>query len=67
MATDRNRNRNLSVLAEHLQEIAARYGVKWLALFGSAARDVLKAASEMDLLVEFAGLATFRANRGQPA
>ncbi len=54
-----DRNRILSVLAEHLQEIAARYDVKRLALFGSAARDALEAASDIDVLVEFAGPATF--------
>ena len=56
-----DRNRILSVLAEHLQEIVARYGVKRLALFGSAARDALEAASDVDVLVEFAGPATFAA------
>ena len=59
MVTDRNRI--LSVLAEHLQEIVARYGVKRLALFGSSARDVLGAASDVDVLVEFTGPATFAA------
>lgn len=56
-----NRAQILAVLAERRREIAARYGVKRLALFGSAARDELGAASDVDVLVEFAGPATFGA------
>ena len=56
-----NRKRILEMLAERLQEIAARYGVKRLALFGSAARDDLGPSSDVDVLVEFAGPATFGA------
>ena len=59
MAADRIRI--LALLAEHRQEVAARYGVKRLALFGSAARDELGASSDVDVLVEFAGPATFSA------
>jgi predicted nucleotidyltransferase len=39
-------------------ELASRFGVKRLALFGSAARDELKASSDVDVLVEFDGPAT---------
>lgn len=56
-----NRARILGLLAARQQEIAARYGVKRLALFGSAARDDLGASSDVDVLVEFVGAATFRA------
>ncbi len=56
-----NRTQILRVLAERQQEIAARYGVKRLALFGSAARDDLGASSDVDVLVEFASPATFGA------
>jgi predicted nucleotidyltransferase len=56
-----NRKQILGLLAERQQEIAARYGVKRLALFGSAARDDLGASSDVDVLVEFAGAATFGA------
>jgi predicted transcriptional regulator of viral defense system/predicted nucleotidyltransferase len=59
--TTMNRKRILEMLAERQQEIAARYGVKRLALFGSAARDELGASSDVDMLVEFAGPATFGA------
>lgn len=54
-----NRTQILGELADRRQEIAARYGVKRLALFGSAARDELGASSDVDVLVEFAGPATF--------
>ena len=56
-----NRTQILGALAERQQEIAARYGVKRLALFGSAARDELGASSDVDVLVEFSGPATFGA------
>lgn len=56
-----NRTQILALLAERQQEIAVRYGVKRLALFGSAARDELGATSDVDVLVEFAGPATFAA------
>ena len=56
-----NRKQILGMLAERQQEMAARYGVKQLALFGSAARDDLSASSDVDVLVEFAGPATFGA------
>ena len=56
-----NRSGILKVLAERRQEITARFGVKRVALFGSAARDELRASSDVDVLVEFAGPATFGA------
>ena len=56
-----NRTQILGLLADCQQEIAARYGVKRLALFGSAARDELGASSDVDVLVEFDGPATFNA------
>ncbi len=56
-----NRTQILGVLAERQQGMAARYGVKRLALFGSAARDELGGSSDLDVLVEFTGPATFAA------
>ena len=56
-----NRTQILGLLADCQQEIATRYGVKRLALFGSAARDELGASSDVDVLVEFDGPATFNA------
>jgi predicted nucleotidyltransferase len=55
-----NRTQILSALAARKQEITARYGVRRLSVFGSAARDELDSASDVDVLVEFSGPATFR-------
>jgi hypothetical protein len=49
------RNEVLQILADHREELTRRFGVKSLALFGSAARDETSAASDVDLLVEFDG------------
>jgi len=46
------------LLAEQRQEFA-RFGVKSLALFGSVARDENRPESDVDILVEFEGRATF--------
>ncbi len=54
-----DRQQILAVLAGRQQEIAARFGVKWLALFGSAARNELRPDSDVDVLVAFDGPATF--------
>ncbi|MEO8594134.1 MAG: nucleotidyltransferase family protein [Candidatus Solibacter sp.] len=39
--------------AAKLTEVCRRYGVKELALFGSAARNEMRTESDLDLLVEF--------------
>ena len=44
---------DLSVSSEALAEMAKRYHIKRITLFGSAARDQLTPASDIDLLVEF--------------
>lgn len=49
----------LKTLNEHQTELLQRFGAKRLALFGSAARDELRDDSDIDVLVEFAGPATF--------
>ncbi len=54
-----NREQVLSVLNGNREEMRQRFGVKHLALFGSAARDQLKDDSDIDLLVEFEGPPTF--------
>ena len=48
----------LRILAAHRDELA-RLGVSSLALFGSVARDEAGDGSDVDLLVEFEGAATF--------
>ena len=50
----------VKLLSDHLGEIRERYGVSHLALFGSAARDELRPDSDVDVLVEFDGRATFK-------
>lgn len=49
----------LDLLGTHLPEIRERFGVRSLALFGSYARDEAGPESDVDLLVEFEGPATF--------
>ena len=48
----------LDTLAEHRCELVA-FGLRRLALFGSVARDEATPDSDVDLLVEFDGAATF--------
>lgn len=52
------RDRTIAILSEHkdgLQE----FGVERLAVFGSVARDEAGPESDVDILVEFRGVATF--------
>jgi predicted nucleotidyltransferase len=54
----------LTLLSDCKDDLAARFGVRQLSLFGSAARDELREGSDVDLLVEFAGPVTFDAYFG---
>ena len=54
-----NRAAVLELLNEHRAQVRERFGAKNLALFGSAARDELREGSDIDVLVEFEGPATF--------
>ena len=54
-----NRAIILTLLNQHRDEFLNRFGAKHLALFGSAARDELRDDSDIDVLVEFDGPATF--------
>jgi uncharacterized protein len=54
-----NRDQMLAVLRRHRPEIEQRFAIKHLSVFGSAARDELRADSDIDVLVEFQGKATF--------
>ncbi len=49
----------LDLLSQRRGEMAERFGVKDLAIFGSVVRDEASQASDVDVLVEFAGRATF--------
>ena len=52
------RDKAIRLLKTHRAELSAR-GVKSLALFGSVARNEAGHASDIDILVDFAGPATF--------
>ncbi len=56
-----NKQKILDLLHDHLNPIQQRFGVKQVGLFGSAARDELNEESDIDVLVEFKGPATFDA------
>jgi predicted nucleotidyltransferase len=49
----------VDLLNQHRDQIKERFGVKHLALFGSAARDEMHEGSDVDVLVEFEGPPTF--------
>ncbi len=49
----------LDLLSQRLGEMAERFGVKDIAIFGSVVRNEASEASDVDVLVEFAGRATF--------
>ena len=53
-----NRAELLALLNQHKSELQRRFDVRTLALFGSMARDRPHSKSDIDLLVEFNGVAT---------
>jgi len=53
-----DRERVLSVLREHKPELASRFGVLDIALFGSTVRGHARPDSDVDILVAFDGPAT---------
>lgn len=53
------KERVLSRLGEHADEIRKRFGVKRLSVFGSIVRDAAAPGSDIDILVCFDGPATF--------
>ncbi|MDX2032334.1 MAG: nucleotidyltransferase family protein [Blastocatellia bacterium] len=55
----KDKNQILDLLREHRGEILRRYAVRDLFVFGSVARDEARDGSDVDLLVEFDGPATF--------
>ena len=54
-----NKQQALALLSQHRDEIAKKFSVKHLALFGSTARGEAREDSDVDVLVEFEGPATF--------
>jgi predicted nucleotidyltransferase len=44
----------LRILSQHRSQLEERHGVRFIALFGSVARDQASPESDIDLLVEFA-------------
>lgn len=52
------RRQVLQLLVQHKPQLAQRYGVLRLALFGSTARNSANADSDIDILVAFDGPAT---------
>lgn len=53
-----NRQQALDVLARSKPELARRFGVTRLALFGSTVRDQARPSSDVDVLVSFDGAAS---------
>ena len=53
-----NRKDAITTLVQVKPELAGRFGVTSLALFGSTARDVANRESDIDILVNFDGPAT---------
>ena len=49
----------IRLLRQHRDELRKRFGVKSLAIFGSVARGEAGPDSDVDILVEFEGRATF--------
>lgn len=54
----------IALLSGKSEEIAARFGVRSLSIFGSTARDEARPDSDVDVLVEFTGPVTFDAHMG---
>jgi len=54
-----HRDDALRILTAAAPEIVRRFGIKRLRLFGSTARDEVREDSDVDILVEFEGPATF--------
>jgi hypothetical protein len=60
MPTEMTRDEAIAALRPLLPVLRERFGVRRLSIFGSVARDEATAASDLDLVAEFDGPATFR-------
>jgi predicted nucleotidyltransferase len=49
----------LAILHQHLPDLRRRFGVRALSVFGSVARDEASQRSDVDIVVDFEGRATF--------
>jgi hypothetical protein len=54
-----NRAAVIDILRQHRGELDTAFGVRRLALFGSAARDQMRSDSDIDVLVELAAPVTY--------
>jgi hypothetical protein len=63
-ATAARRDDILLLLGRHRAALAQRFGAQQLGLFGSAARDELRDDSDVDVLVDFSGPASYEAYFG---
>ena len=54
----------MSLRNQHAEHIRSRFSVEDIGLFGSAARDEMRDDSDIDVLVNFSGPATFEAYFG---
>lgn len=54
----------IAAISAHREDIARRFGVRSLSLFGSVARDEAGPDSDVDLVVEFEGPTTFDGHMG---
>ena len=59
-----NKAQILAILSKEKPALQREFGVRSLALFGSAARDKLRPDSDIDILVEFEGAGTSRSYFG---
>lgn len=54
------RDEVLDALRSHKKVLTDRYGVAYLAIFGSFARDEATDESDLDILIKFEGCSTFK-------
>ena len=60
MESPSTRNEIVNILSSNLKEMTDVYGVVTIGVFGSAARDQLRATSDVDVLVDFGNALSFQ-------